>query len=65
MVTSKRYYALKALGLEYPERHEISRQVLVKLGVPNEAISVVGGEIDSTVTEAQEVLKELAPPRES
>ena len=58
---SKRYYALKALGLEYPESHVISRQVLVKLGVPNEAISVVGGEINSTVTEAQEVLKELAP----
>lgn len=58
---SRRHYALKALGLVYPESHEISRQVLLKLGVPNEAISVFGGEIDSTVTEAQEVLKGLAP----
>ncbi len=58
---SKRYYALKALGLEYPEAHEISRQVLLKLGVPNEAISTIGGEIYSTATEAQEILKQLAP----
>ena len=58
---SKRDYALKAVGLGYPEKHEISRQILVKLGVPNEAISVIGGEIHSTVTEAQEVLRELAP----
>ena len=60
---SKRDYALKAVGLGYPEKHEISRQILVKLGVPNEAISVIGGEIHSTVTEAQEVLRELKADR--
>ena len=60
---SKRYYALKALGLVYPEAHEISRQILLKLGVPNEAISVVGGEIYSTITEAEEILNELAPAK--
>lgn len=60
---SKRDYALKAFGLGYPEKHEVSRQILVKLGVPNEAISVIGGEIHSTVTEAQEVLRELKADR--
>ena len=60
---SKRDYARKAFGLGYPEKHEVSRQILVKLGVPNEAISVIGGEIHSTVTEAQEVLRELKADR--
>ena len=58
----KRYYALKALGLVYPEHHEVSRQVLLKLGVPDEAISVVEGEIHSTLSEAGQVLKALSPP---
>ena len=60
---SKRDYALKAFGLGYPEKHEVSRQILVKLGVPNEAIGVIGGEIHSTVTKAQEVLRELKADR--
>ena len=59
---TKRHYALKALGLAYPEAHEVSRQVLLKLGVPDGAIGVIEGEIHSTISEAHQVLKELAPP---
>ncbi len=58
---SMRFVALKTLGLEQPEPHEISRQVLLKFGVPNEEITVVQGRINSTLSEAQQVLNELTP----
>ena len=44
---------LDALGIPYPRQEEISRAVLVKKGVPNDHIEVVGDGVVSTIAEAR------------
>ena len=44
---------LDALGVPYPRQEEISRAVLLKKGVPEDRIEVIGDGVDSTIAEAR------------
>lgn len=56
---------LDDLGVFYPRQEEIYRQVLLKKGVPDEVISLVGSESISTADEALVVQKSLPDEVES
>ncbi len=43
---------LDEIGVAFPRTEAVYREVLVKLGVPDAAISTVGGEVPSTAAEA-------------
>jgi uncharacterized SAM-binding protein YcdF (DUF218 family) len=49
--------ALRAGGVRLPEEHDLARQALVELGVPDDAIRVLGRRTTSTKTEAQTVAR--------
>lgn len=51
--------ALRALGVATPQEWELSREVLVRLGVPASAILVPDGEADSTLEELRIVAHAL------
>jgi uncharacterized SAM-binding protein YcdF (DUF218 family) len=44
---------LDALGIPYPRQEEVSRAVLLKKGVPEDRIEIIGGEVASTIAEAR------------
>jgi len=49
--------ALRARGVRLPEEHDLARQALVALGVPDTAILVLGRRTASTKTEAQTIAR--------
>lgn len=52
--------ALAELGIERPPEHEYSRQVLIKSGVPSEAIRTLPTRVDNTAKEVRAVVDFLA-----
>ena len=52
---------LDEIGIPFPEMHDVSRDMLLKLGVPKEAVQVVGQRVVSTATEAAAVRAALPP----
>ena len=50
---------LDEMGIPFPEMHDVSREILLKLGVPREAIQVVGKRVISTAAEADAVRASL------
>ena len=46
---------IDALGVPYPRQEEISRAVLLKKGVPDDRIEVIGDRVVSTIAEARVV----------
>ena len=50
---------LDALGVPYPRQEEISRAVLLKRGVPDDRIEVIGDGVVSTIAEARIVSRLL------
>jgi len=42
-----------ALGIPYPRQEEISRAVLLKKGVPDDRIEIIGNNVASTIAEAR------------
>jgi uncharacterized SAM-binding protein YcdF (DUF218 family) len=51
--------ALERLGIERTPEHVYSRQVLIRLGVPERAIRLLDGKTQNTAEEVQAVAKEL------
>lgn len=51
------YSQLAALGVHVPRQFELNRSVAEQSGVPSGVLTDVGGEDDSTVDEAEEVLR--------
>jgi uncharacterized SAM-binding protein YcdF (DUF218 family) len=51
--------ALEQLGIERPREHEYSRLVLIRSGVPEEAISLVPGTVQNTAEEVRAVASHL------
>lgn len=54
--------ALERLGIVPMSEHEISRRVLIRSGVPEDAIRVLPGGADNTTDEVREVADQLADP---
>lgn len=50
---------LRARGLDIPERHELNREIVRQLGVPDEAVVAIEERAGSTVTEVAALLPEL------
>jgi uncharacterized SAM-binding protein YcdF (DUF218 family) len=51
--------ALRELGVDRPQEHILSRQVLVKLGVPDNAIRILPGHNENTADEVQTIASYL------
>jgi uncharacterized SAM-binding protein YcdF (DUF218 family) len=49
--------ALRARGIRLPEGHDLARQALIGLGVPADAIRVLGRRTASTTTEAETIAR--------
>ena len=52
--------AFKALGISQTREHEYSHRVLLRLGVPEDAIRVLPGEMDNTEDEVRAVASQIA-----
>jgi uncharacterized SAM-binding protein YcdF (DUF218 family) len=52
---------LDELGIPFPEMHEVSREILLKFGVPRDAIQVIGQRVISTAAESAAVRAALPP----
>jgi len=53
---------LESLGIHKKEVHELNYEVLLRSGVPPEAIVVIDQEVENTLTELKTVLQALSPP---
>ena len=51
--------ALARLGIDRPPEHAYSRQVLQRLGIPDQCIRVIGGRTQNTAEEVRVVAREL------
>lgn len=59
------FYALQTLGIDFVESHEYDREVLLRSGVPDEAILVIEEEVENTLAELRAVLRVLSPSKDT
>lgn len=55
----REYYTLRALGITIPEERGYNREVLIRRGIPGEAIVMIEQEVSNTREELQSVVNEL------
>ncbi len=53
------YYALRSLGIDIREGRDYNREILLRLGVPNNAIILIDDEVENTVQEIASILSLL------
>ncbi len=53
------YYALRSLGIDIREERDYNRAILLRLGVPNDAIILLDDEVENTVQEITSILSLL------
>ncbi len=59
------FYAFSSLGIDFVEQHEYDREVLLRSGVPDDAIMVIEEEVENTHAELRAVLRILSPSKET
>ena len=55
------FYAYESLDIEVMEQHEYNREVLLRSGVPDEAITVIKEQTSNTIAELRAALCFLSP----
>jgi len=59
-VRKENFYAFESLGIDVVEQHEYDHEVLLRSGVPDEAIWVIEEEVENTVAELRTTLRLLS-----
>jgi len=59
-VRRESFYAFESLGIDVVEQHEYDHEVLLRRGVPDEAIWVIEEEVENTVAELRTTLRLLS-----